>query len=650
MMLSRRLRSCLYSLFFLLSFLFEGCADRSAAVGFLEVNRDLPSLSSGELSLGITLNPGTTTGRDLLGGNLLVNGSFDLAPRLAVSLHVTGDTTVTTPNGYRQFYPLPEVAYGWKLSDPAKMAVVEEKKGVGKEVADQSSSHHLRSGNLRGDTLRLLYTLRSFAVRPGDRFSFSGKVRGRGSTVWVEMAADSIGGKVLSNRLLYSASDEWRTVSGDLSVYTASEKAFLRLTIEDLPQPAIRDSVRRSHGIAVVDLDDLRLSRPDTTSLSRLLSALSPDFLRYPDGLTSGGFYPGTYPLHDTPDNEHAPLWTSTGYEFTGDFTLEDFLRLSRETGARPILVENAGITNEDAGRRYEDIALVPDRAKYYETVLRRAGTDSMLLQMGYDMPANDYPRRFSEVAEIFRADTVEAHLISGGLLVPEDGTAYSDYVADFALPPLSSPSFVRHIPARFRSSFSGPQPIMLGEVHFRDNPREGRFLPAFLLRAAFLIEAERLSDALRGVSLYPLLSEEREEYPVLLVRDNSYLPTPLYHFCRAFLSNRGTLIRQMDYAGLEKNGVIASLTSDRSEKEYFLKVANTTRHPLTYILRVQGTNREPVNEAVVTRFSAGRLPLRRKPDPFAEFRQTADTLSLGLHGSAQVTIGAYEALIIHIR
>lgn len=627
-----------------------GCVRSNPAVGVLEINRDLPIVSSGVLRLGVTLNPGTTTGRDLLGGNLLVNGSFDLAPRLAVSLHVEADSTVTTPNGYRQFYPLPEMAYGWKFSDPRKTAVLRE---TGQEERD--GSFFLHTTDLEGDTVRVLYSLRPIAQKRGARYLFRAKLRGKKGRMTVEFVRDSIGGKRLSNRVSFSPGADWRDVTGGLSVEEASERAFLQFTFESRTGEASdslssKAGVRNRTGSAFVDIDDVRLSAPGRSGLDSLILGLSPYYLRYPDGLTSGGFYPGTYPLHDTPENERKSIWTGTGYEYTGDFGLSDFLKLARVCGAQPVLLENAGITNAGAGRRYEDVALVPDRVKYLEQVLKRAGTDSLLLQIGYDMPSRDYPKRFRDMASQFEKDTVKPFLLSGGLIVPPDGSEYSDYVADYALPPLSSPSFIDYLPPRMRTSFSQPQPIMLGEVHFAKSGATRRFLPAFLLRAAFLIEAEKHADALKGLSLYPFLSEDKREMPLVLVRGGDYLPTALYLFCRAFKENRGAKVRSLDHTALLKDGIYSSLTSDDEEANFYLKAANTTRHPLTYDLKVLATNRDPFGEIEITRFSPAGISTDSIPDPYIDYTMSRERITLSFNQKTQITIGAYEAVLLHFK
>ena len=643
----RSLQLSLLSFLLLLPLLLSGCLEETPPVGTIEINRDLPELSSGLLHIGVTLNPGTTTGRDLLSGNLLVNGSFDLAPRLAVSLHAS-DTTVTTPNGYRQFYPLPEHIYGWRRSDDQKTEVLRDKLRE-----EEGGSFYLRASGLRGDTVRMLYHLKPFAVKAGDRFTLTAKLRGGHSRVTAAFVRDSVGGEIVSETRSFIASEAWRAVEGTVALRQAADSVYLQLTFESydgaIDSDTIPASFRRNTGNAFADIDDLFLSREGEGSLDSLLSALRPYYIRYPDGLTSGGFYPGTFPLHDTIPHEKVPVWTSTGYEYTGLFSLENFLSLASETGAQPILLENAGITNEDAGRRYEDVALVPERVRYYERVLRRASTDSLLLQIGYNMPPFDYPKRFGDMVKLFEKDTVTPFLISGGLLASPEGEAYSDYVADYVLPPLSTPDFIEFVPEGLRRTFTQTQPIMLGEVHFADSGDEGQYLPSFLLRAAFLIEAEKYAEALKGLSLYPLLSEDSDEAPLILVRDNSFISTPLYHFCRAFPDFSGREIRSLDYKGLKDAGLYASLTSDPEGENFYLKAANTTRHPLTYRLKDIGTGTEPLRHLRILRFSPVGLSPEAPPAKGLSYRFSEEEREFPFGRETSLTIGAYEAVLLHL-
>ena len=626
-----------------------GCTRPDPVIGVIQINRDFPIVSSGLLRIGVTLNPGTTTGRDLLDPNLLINGSFDLAQRLAVSLHTPEDTTVTTPNGYRQFYPLPEQLYGWHRSDDSRINALREKLN-----GEEGGSFFVRVSGIREDTLRLGSIRPIKGLLEGAVFHFRGRIRGRGSAVKVCLVRDSIGGTPVSNELVFVAGEGWRPVEQTLRLFRATESAYLQLTFEPQAVTLTGDSLtpgrsRRSGASPYLDLDDLFLSREEVGSLPEVLMGLDPDFIRFPDGLTSGGFYPGTFPLRDTPQNEHIPIWTSTGYGYTGVFGLKDFISLADSLKAQPILIENAGFTNAGIGRRMEDLALLPERVRYLERVLERADADSLLLQIGYDMPSSDYPGRFREMTRIFERDTVSPYLITGGMIVPPDGTEYSDIVADLALPALTSPDFMGYIPEALRSSFSQTQPIMLGEVHFTEGDPASPFLTSFILRAAFLIEAERHADILKGVSLYPLLSELQSESPLILVEENAYTPTPLYRYLQDFIHTRGSEVRQIDNKSLYESGIYGSLTSDHEETHFFLKAANVTRHPLTYLIKSTGTKKPSFSEARITRYMPVGLSPDTRPERSIPYTVSQDTVRLSIKQSFPLTIGPYEAVIVHL-
>lgn len=95
----------------------SSCTSRTPPVGVILIDTDLPALYEGKQAIGITLDMGNE-GKDMLSDNLLLNGTFDLAPRLPHAHHNPTQQTVTTPNQYTTYYPLPQNLHGWQPLTP----------------------------------------------------------------------------------------------------------------------------------------------------------------------------------------------------------------------------------------------------------------------------------------------------------------------------------------------------------------------------------------------------------------------------------------------------------------------------------------------------------------------------------------------------
>ena len=98
----------------LLTVLLSGCEQSISTVGTIEIDADKPVLHEGKLPVGVTLGGMSKSGKDLLSPNIIINGGFELAPRLENCKYDFSKQLLTTPNGYTTFYPVPETLFGWE--------------------------------------------------------------------------------------------------------------------------------------------------------------------------------------------------------------------------------------------------------------------------------------------------------------------------------------------------------------------------------------------------------------------------------------------------------------------------------------------------------------------------------------------------------
>lgn len=387
--------------------------------------------------------------------------------------------------------------------------------------------------------------------------------------------------------------------------------------------------------------------------LRQLMSALTPGFIRYPSGRTANGFYPGTYPIwwRDSIDRLKPspwPIWTLDGGEMTGSFGVDHFMDMARSVSAIPILVLNSGFTDPGSRQRIEDVALLPRRIEHIFGVARSHSHDSLIIQLGYGVSNPEYERRFGTIAKEAAGNNLSASLTAGGSLLWND-RKYSDHVVDLALPPLREPDLLGAIPTMYHLPEQAPEPIMLGEVHFDGRDDDHRsFVPLFVLKAATLIDAEHHSHLIRGISLYPTLSEDPSDVPLILVRGAKYEPGLMYDFISRFTTLRGPVLRRFPEEHTPVSGLVISLTSDEKGEHFYLKAANTTRHPLTYRLKIRGTNIH-LPHAQLVRYLPVVSTTTMDKGEYDRYTSHTEMLQIPLHQDVEITIAPFEVLLIHL-
>ncbi|MDO5036499.1 MAG: hypothetical protein Q4D93_06025 [Porphyromonas sp.] len=554
------------------------------------IDTDLPALHEGVLPIGVTLDMGDE-GKDLLSPNLLVNGSFDLAPRLRDGAFDYARKTVSTPNKYTTYYPLPLYLHGWEVM-------------VGDIALDlRSDSISTRPSNTlrfrvspRDSISSIRHTGFPLSITAGDELSFRCRFRStEGVELKISLVNDSLE-LVSTIATIGHGSLDWAKTEVTLTTFSSVENASLLLTaqLRSSTSPSYyQDDEGNWHSIShFIWLDDCHLAPEHSemqdgisAELHSFLSELNPDFLRFPGGRTINGFYPGTYPLH-LDSLEWTPIWTLPGAEYTGDFDYHHFVALAKSLDAIPVLLVNFGFTDPTAKQRIEGLKLLEERSHYLAELYRSAADERLVLQPGYDLAGPEYNLRFKHMLQYIKKDSVAPEFITGGALTPE--TPYSDYTTDLVIPPVQRPDLSTVLPPP-DSVFYLTEPLMLGEVHFDEVEGDEYNLSPLLQRVCFLIEAEHYSGALQGLTLSPLLaSPHSSQLPLIRYHAARYEPTLLYDYLLYYQEWRGDQLRALSITP-EEHPLYLSLTSDKEGNNYYLKVANTARHPLPYQISFKG-------------------------------------------------------------
>lgn len=613
------------------------CQSHRPPIGEIVIDTDLPPISDVPLAVGLTLDVGSD-GKDLLSPNLLMNGAFELAPLLSDCHYASETRTLTTPNGYATFYPIPEQLYGWS----GRSGEVSLSSG---RTFYKESSHYLTLRPKDTDSIpcRIFATGYPLEVRKGEEYRLSCFISSDLAELRLSIVRDTLTQQPLSAPQTLRGDVYWSRKEIRFSITEDADSAYLMLESKPLPREEGAFPYLQPRGY--VSVDELWLTSSSESSgprsalppqLLSLLKRLDPDFVRFPGGRTANGYYSGSYPMPHYGRPDTLALWTINGAEYTGHFGLPQLIEVSEALSARPMLIANCGITDPTARPSYEDPAKIEDRAKY---LARIAVSTNLLLQIGYDMSSEEYKRRF----HLYAAKIGQDNLVAASSLV--DSTAhFSDYVYDLALTEISKPHLLGLLPPPNRSLQTQRQKLMIGEATFADPRQLEHFLPPLAQRAAFLVEAESYTPLLEGVGISPLLSTSADKSPLILVRGAHYHPTRLYDFVKSFVEARGEYVHQIE----GDKDICLSLTSDADRKRYYLKVVNLTRHPLSYTVSIKGQE-QSFNHVTMTRYAPTVSSTTSDLSDYDEYSVSQESLSLQLHKGFTLTLQPYEVVIVDL-
>lgn len=625
--------------------LLSTCQSRRPYVGVIQVNTDLPVLHKGKLPIGITLDPGSG-GRDLLSTNMLLNGDFDLAPRMVECAYNAVDSTIITPNGFRIFYPLPQQIYGWKVL------------GGNISVEDSAENHYLLINSSSTDSIvAIQQEMSNFPAKSGAQYRFSVKAQAYGDVrIKVTLVNDSL--QPLSNQVTLTPLSEQSVLRGDLKLNEDSDKASLLIEFSMMEGETYfveTDSISywSTRRRATIHLDDCKLYPSELTlkadvssELHDLLKKLSPSFLRYPSGRTANGYYPGSYPLH-LDSLEKKPIWTLNKNEWSGDFTYNTFLNLAHSIESTPILVTNFGYTDHTTFQRVEGAKEADQRYAYIAQLFNQAGGKEIAIQAGYDLSGAEYANRFRRMLSQLEGQTHDLQIISATSLQPYE--RYSDYPFDRVLP-IVTYSSLPQIDSLLRHHDYMLYPQVITEVNFDSNYYDGYFLPPLALRAIFMLLAERYTPSIMALGISPLLSDNIErDFPLIEVTGGHYRATLFYQFLSDFQQFRGENLRRLAEKNDVTSDIFLSLTSDITDQYYYLKAVNVTRHPLHYKIALEGLNTRFESVNIISYTTTG-VSTSSDLEGFTHYNRSLKEKNLSTGSSFSYLFQPYEVTIFVLK
>lgn len=587
-------RSTSYILLVVL-FLLVGCRQHRPYVGEIVVDTDMPNKHNGLLLLGYTLDDGSTA-RDLLSGELLVDGSFD--------------------DGIDAWQPV-----GGRIDvDQSRSEVETNNKSLLKAIVSSEDS-------IAG----IRQTLSPFPIKKGEQLLFSTKGYSQGeATLEVTIVDDSLF-LPLSEPLLFELHEEREEHSGTMTAHKDNERAILQIlmTVTPYEYTQYSDSViYRKSRVATIFLDDLHLQAPDShvtmdlpSDLVTLLSELQPGFLRYPSGEGAGKELP--FHLDSLLHVQKKPI---------PKFDYKDFIHLSESISATPILLTNFGYNT---------------KPQYISQLIRDISNPNVIIQLGYDQDGLEFFYRFHALEQRLLEDSLTFHIINSGSLLPY--MKFSDYPYDRVLSPIRFSSLLDLDSLISEHNFLA-EPQMLGEVYFQDSISSRYSVPPLVLRAAFLTIAERNTNYLEGVGVAPLLSTDiTKDYPLIQVQGPHYRPTPFYHYIKLFSELRGVDLKSLSAHQPFENGLVLSLTADESGNNYYLKATNTTRHPLPYLIKAKG-QKSFFTSVTIHSFSPISRALDSPKRSSTDYEMRSVEQKIGQRQRFDYLFAPYEVVIFHFK
>lgn len=580
----------------LLSITLGACYHRQPTVGEIIVDTDAPNKHNELLKIGFTLNDGGAS-RNLLTSDLLSPSTFE--------------------KGWIEWKNL-----GGSISFERSS---EEKKNFQYLLKAIVSNKDSINGIQLKDSL-------AFPVIKDDEYIFKGKAYSKGaSTIEIALVSDSIG-TLVSNKVMFHPTGDWSDVTAKLKVSENSNIASLRLIFRthegaQILKPDSTYKAQRQSSTIYLKSPSLKLHHNDEDTkstlphqLTQLLSGLKPSFLRYPSGSQTNNSFPMFLDSLIKIENKKPT-----------SLTYKQFIKLSKEISAVPILLTDAGYNTKPT---------------YYSQLVREIKDPKVILQLGYNSEGIEYFYRAHAIVQQLQSDSLPFHIINSGSILPF--RQFSDYPYDRALPPVRFEDLSK-LDSLIKAHDFLAEPQLLGEVYFQDSTSTQYYIPPLVLRAAFLILAERNSQYLEGIGVAPLLSEHPSvDYPLISVSGGHYVPSDYYQYIQLFSQLRGEHLKSMpDHTPFE-DGLIISLTSDSQEKDFYLKAVNTTRHPLPFLIKIKG-RKTKISSADIHSFT---LSDTTAADPMKEgkYQLISKKIEIGIRQRFEYNFAPFEIVIIHFK
>jgi alpha-L-arabinofuranosidase len=359
-------------------------------------------------------------------------------------------------------------------------------------------------------------------------------------------------GAIYAQHTVRGIGTEWKRFSGVLTSRTTDPKARLVISA-DSPGTVWLDMV------SLMPVDTFR-GRPNglRKDLAQMLADLKPSFLRFPGGcFVEGDRMHNALRWRNTLGDiaERSSRWCVWGYTTTQGLGLHEYLQMSEDLGAEPLLVVNCGMACQ---YRNGDVAPIEALDEWIEEALAAieyaigpptSRWGAMRAKNGHPQP---FPLRFVEVGnENWGAlyeeryarfyDAIKARFPQIQIIATSPVRSRPMDILDEHY--YSSPEWFLSQASRYdRYNRNGPK-IFVGEYAVTQGCGTGN-LRAAIAEAAFMTGMERNGDIVVMAAYAPLFVNvnDRQWNPDLIGFDSSRCyGTPSYYVQKLFSRYRGT-------------------------------------------------------------------------------------------------------------
>lgn len=537
--------------------LFVQCVPEPPSTSVITIDMEATPVPVNPGLYGLTIeeiNRGVEGG---LYAELIQNRSFEDGLLPLHSAYDRSRGVLVTPNRWSLQFPRPDSVPGWRRLAPNTSFTPDMTLPLHERNRRSLAVSVYADGDARGGVVAEGY--KGIHIKQGERYHFSFYIRTsspfpRNIHVALE---DSSCATLLSDRFELTPSYEWKQYRHVFTASETSRNAVLTISVEG----------SASFYIDVVSLfpENTWYDRPNglREDLVTAISALNPQFIRFPGGLFVEGYTNGTFPVwKETVGSvsERRHFWNIWGYGSSNGMGYHEYLQLCEDLNAEPVYVINSGVTNQDRRPRYEVITEMPKLVQDALDAIAYANApaDSLLgelraknghpepfnlkyIEIGSENYGSEYKKRFQLFKEGINKVYPEVIVISSSPLTDKlrgewiDTHLYAD------------PDFFTSNSTRYRQdrpSLNRPS-VFIGEMGVTCE-KFGGTLKAAIGEACFLIGAEENPLMVKTIAFAPLLGNADYaiyRYPLMTFRKDSIVYSPSYHLLQLFASHRGDLI-----------------------------------------------------------------------------------------------------------
>ena len=539
----------------ILVLLFSGCQPEMPVTSSITIDLEGFSVPVNQKLYGVTIEEINHAIDGGLYAEMIQNRSFEEGVPPLNCPYDAKRNVLSTPNGWTIPFIRPDSVPGWrKISSntsiwPDGQELINDKNKRSLLVSVSASSE---TG--RGGVAATGYN--GLSIRKGEKYELSLFLKG-GSMIPKTVSifiGDSVAGEPLSDIFKVSPIYEWRKYKYTFTASESTDNAVLAITADT-------SIVFWTDMVSLFPLKTWK-ERPNglRSDLMEMISALNPQFVRFPGGSFVEGYTAGTYPIwHETigDNSTRKNFWNVWGYGSTNGMGYHEYLQMCEDLKAEPLYVINSGVTSQSRRPRYEDITamnkLVQDalEAIAYANQPADSTFGAMRAKNGHPEPFNlkyieigsenygqEYSKRFDLFKKAINETYPEITVIKSSFIAGKNRTEWTDYHfysgEDFLIANhdrYETGQYLRRFPA-----------VFIGEFSMGDASLQGT-LRAAIGEACFLLGVENSPEVVKHLAYAPVLGNvnyDFQRYPAISFNNNSAIGSPSYYMLKLLADNRG--------------------------------------------------------------------------------------------------------------